>query len=110
MEIEFLHQSLSQYVSPKADSILKSIYDTISEKYSASSPAESEALKGELDAVKRTLVASRKATALEFLCFKRPKSEREKERERERARTERSERRTGEDELRREKSKRSARV
>lgn len=88
LEIEFMHQTLSQYVSPSSEATLKSVYETISQKYSRTAAAgggggqagEAENLKRELEAVKRTLVASRKATALEFLCFRRarPKEEKEK--------------------------------
>jgi exocyst complex component 2 len=81
LEIEFLHQTLSQYVTPKSEATLKQIYETISRKYvrgsGAAGTAEAEALQRELESVKRTLVSSRKATALEFLCFRRPREERD---------------------------------
>ncbi|PWN47770.1 hypothetical protein IE53DRAFT_390079 [Violaceomyces palustris] len=82
LEIEFMHQTLSHHISNQAESTLKQVYETISQKYQQNlvvqGGKEAEALKNELEAVKRTLVASRKATALEFLCFRKPRS---KERE-----------------------------
>lgn len=80
LEIEFVHQTMALYVSPKAEATLKNVYETISERYSSSASGrneQSELLQKELESVKDTLIASRRATALEFLCFRRPKSESE---------------------------------
>ncbi len=74
LEIEFIHQTLSQFVSPPAEKTLKDVYETISERYQRKSPDETELLKNELEVVKKTLVASRKATALQFLCFRRTRT------------------------------------
>ncbi|UZJ51135.1 hypothetical protein CBS101457_000455 [Exobasidium rhododendri] len=75
LEIEFTHQTLSQFVSPKAESSLKQIYQTISQKYvrqSGNKAIEEDAsLQMELESVKKILISSRKATALEFLCFRK---------------------------------------
>lgn len=75
LEIEFVHQTLSQFVSSKAEQLLKQIYQIISQKYvkqMGSRGAEEEAfLQIELESVKKILIASRKATALEFLCFRK---------------------------------------
>lgn len=77
LEIEFVHQTLALYVSPKAESLLKQIYEAISHKYvrepGSRGEAETASLQAELEGVKRILVASRKATALEFLCFRKPR-------------------------------------
>ena len=83
LEIEFVHQTMAQYVSPHAAATLKRVYETISERYSSSAAGmpgdmnQGQLLQRELEGVKETLVASRRATALEFLCFRRPKGEAE---------------------------------
>jgi len=72
LEIEFMHQTLSQHVSPTADQTLQSIYKTISQSYyRRPTPNSASELQAELEGLKRTLVASRRATALQFLCFRR---------------------------------------
>ena len=71
LEIEFLHQTLTNFISPKAEGLLKQVYETISHKYRRVDAREKEQLNSELERVKQILVASRKATALEFLCFRR---------------------------------------
>ncbi|WFD44008.1 Exocyst complex component S5 [Malassezia psittaci] len=78
LEIEFIHQTMSFYVSSNAEHTLKRVYETISQRYSSglhSADDHGELRQTELEAVKHTLITSRKATALEFLCFRRPKSE-----------------------------------
>lgn len=46
LEIEFMHQTLSQHVTPTADRTLQSIYHTISQSYTRiPSPNSSEELK-----------------------------------------------------------------
>ncbi|ORY73403.1 exocyst complex component Sec5-domain-containing protein [Leucosporidium creatinivorum] len=71
LEIEFMHQTLSQHVSPLADTTLQSIYKTISQSYyRRPTPNSAAELQSELEGLKRTLVASRRATALQFLCFR----------------------------------------
>ncbi|GAA6021966.1 hypothetical protein JCM8202_004357 [Rhodotorula sphaerocarpa] len=72
LEIEFMHQTLSQHVSPKADQTLQSIYKIISQSYYRRPDSSAQELQAELEGLKRTLVASRRATALQFLCFRRP--------------------------------------
>ncbi|CAO1633758.1 unnamed protein product [Sympodiomycopsis kandeliae] len=69
LEIEFIHQTLSFYISSTAEHTLKQIYQVISDKYAGQE--EEEGLQRELQGVKKILIASRKATALEFLCFRR---------------------------------------
>jgi exocyst complex component 2 len=72
LEIEFMHQTLSQHVSPRADQTLQSIYKIISQSYYRRPDSSAQELQAELEGLKRTLVASRRATALQFLCFRRP--------------------------------------
>ncbi|BGP12574.1 hypothetical protein JCM10213_004839 [Rhodosporidiobolus nylandii] len=72
LEIEFMHQTLSQHVSPAADQTLQSIYKTISQSYYRRPNSSANELQQELEGLKRTLVASRRATALQFLCFRKP--------------------------------------
>ena len=72
LEIEFLHQTLSAFIGPQAEARLKQVYETISVRYKR---VDTENLQAELERVKQILVASRKATALEFLCFRRVKRE-----------------------------------
>lgn len=67
-----MHQTLSQHVSPLADQTLQSIYKTISQSYYRRPNSSAQELQQELEGLKRTLVASRRATALQFLCFRRP--------------------------------------
>jgi len=71
LEIEFIHQTLVQYVSPAASKTLAAIYNSISAAYSRRPGSTGgESLQKELEGVKRTLHDSRRATAIEFLCFK----------------------------------------
>lgn len=83
LEIEFTHQTLSQYVTPKSEKLLKQVYETVSEKYVRDPTSEVEAsmLQRELEEVKKTLVSSRRHTALEFLCFRRTREKGEKDKE-----------------------------
>lgn len=75
LEIEFVHQTLGAFVSPKAEATLKEIYETISSKYTGSSAGQGEAdkvrMQRELEQVKKTLMSRRRTTALEFLCFRK---------------------------------------
>ena len=78
LEIEFVHQTMSFHVSPSAEQSLKRVYETISQRYTSTSGGAGEPdalLPAELEAVQHTLIASRQATALEFLCFRRPKTD-----------------------------------
>ncbi|KAJ7770499.1 exocyst complex component sec5 [Mycena metata] len=72
LEIEFMHQTLGRYVSPSAAKQLGDLYSTISKAY-VKRPGEEE-LQGSLDGVKRTLADTRRATGIEFLCFRATKS------------------------------------
>ncbi|CAG8479390.1 21874_t:CDS:10 [Gigaspora rosea] len=71
LEIEFMHQTLSQYVSKEAKETLQHIYSTIEQLYDTTQASGN--LDSELSSVKQLLVESRKNTTLQFLCFKKPK-------------------------------------
>ncbi|KAG9046126.1 hypothetical protein FS842_000992 [Serendipita sp. 407] len=72
LEIEFMHQTLVQYVNESANWTLKEVYTTISKAFTRRPGAE-ENLQRELDGVKQTLYDTRRITAIEFKCFRRPK-------------------------------------
>ncbi|KAG1118304.1 hypothetical protein G6F42_013231 [Rhizopus arrhizus] len=72
LEIEFMHQTLSQYVTPTASDTLQSIYQTIEQAYDPQQQQSSN-LQSELSHVKELLVFSRKSTVVQFLCFKQNK-------------------------------------
>ncbi|KAG2139268.1 exocyst complex component Sec5-domain-containing protein [Suillus clintonianus] len=71
LEIEFLHQTLARYVSSPAAKTLSELYNKISQAY-ARRPGD-ENLQSNLDSVKRTLAESRRATGIEFMCFRAAK-------------------------------------
>ena len=72
LEIEFMHQTLGRYVSANAAKQLQELYTNISKAY-AKRPGD-EGLQGSLDEVKRTLSETRRATGIEFLCFRATKA------------------------------------
>ncbi|KAJ6631115.1 exocyst complex component Sec5-domain-containing protein [Mycena sp. CBHHK59/15] len=72
LEIEFMHQTLGRYVSAGAARQLGDLYTGISKAY-AKRPGD-EGLQGSLDGVKRTLSDTRRATGIEFLCFRATKA------------------------------------
>ncbi|KAJ7237307.1 exocyst complex component sec5 [Mycena haematopus] len=72
LEIEFIHQTLGRYVSPAAAKQLGELYTNISKAY-AKRPGD-EGLQRSLDGVKKTLAETKKATGIEFLCFRATKS------------------------------------
>lgn len=95
LEIEFIHQTVSRYVTPSAAKTLSDLYNKISQAYARK--AGDENLQEHLDGVKKTLAETRRATGIEFLCFRQtkdrskervaaPTGSRPKERERERVR------------------------
>ena len=79
LEIEFMHQTLSRYVTTSADKTLSELYTKISQAY-AKRPGD-ENLQAHLDGVKKTLADARRATGIEFLCF-RPTKDRSKDKSR----------------------------
>jgi len=72
LEVEFLHQTLLQYVTEPAAAILNEIYSVISQAYSRRA-GEGE-LERELEDLKKVLYDCRRATGVEFVCFKPTKS------------------------------------
>ncbi|CAE6406035.1 unnamed protein product [Rhizoctonia solani] len=74
LEIEFFHQTLMRFCTPAALKTLTEIYETISRAYHRK-PGQTEDLQQELDGVKKTLNDTRRATQIEFLCFKVPKKD-----------------------------------
>ena len=72
LEIEFIHQTLARYVTPSAAKTLADLYSKISQAY-ARKPGD-ENLQTHLDGVKKTLADTRRATGIEFLCFRQTKT------------------------------------
>ncbi|KAI5996502.1 exocyst complex component Sec5-domain-containing protein [Pisolithus orientalis] len=72
LEIEFMHQTLTRYVSPSAAKTLSELYTKISQAYARRQADDN--LQGNLDSVKKILAESRRATGIEFMCFRQPKS------------------------------------
>ena len=66
-----MHQTLSRHVGPTADRTLTELYNKISQAYQRR-PGDSN-LQGSLDVVKKTLADTRRATGIEFLCFRQTK-------------------------------------
>lgn len=66
--MELLHQTLMQYVTDQATVVLNNIYEAISQAYSRKS-SEDE-LEKELENLKKVLYDCRRATGVEFVCFK----------------------------------------
>ena len=66
-----MHQTLSRHVGPTADKTLTELYNKISQAYQRR-PGDSN-LQGSLDVVKKTLANTRRATGIEFLCFRQTK-------------------------------------
>ncbi|KJA16657.1 hypothetical protein HYPSUDRAFT_47148 [Hypholoma sublateritium FD-334 SS-4] len=72
LEIEFMHQTLGRYVTPTAAKTLSELYNRISQAYARRSGDEN--LQANLDGVKKILAETRRATGIEFLCFRQTKS------------------------------------
>jgi exocyst complex component 2 len=72
LEIEFLHQTLGQYVTSTAKETLNDIYSSISETFT--SRGDSGDLQRELEELKKILFEARRATSGHYLCFKPPKA------------------------------------
>ncbi len=64
-----MHQTLLKYVTDSADAALSELYNNISHAY-ARRPGD-ENLQTNLDRVKKTLADARRATGIEFLCFRK---------------------------------------
>lgn len=67
-----MHQTLGKYVTPTAAKTLSDLYNKISQAY-ARRPGD-ENLQNHLDGVKKTLADTRRATGIEFLCFRQTKT------------------------------------
>jgi exocyst complex component 2 len=67
-----MHQTLGRYVTPPAAKTLSDLYNKISQAYSRR-PGD-ENLQSNLDGVKKTLADTRRATGIEFLCFRQTKT------------------------------------
>ncbi|KAF9482707.1 exocyst complex component sec5 [Pholiota conissans] len=72
LEIEFMHQTLGRYVTPAAAKTLSELYNRISQAYARRSGDEN--LQANLDGVKKILAETRRATGIEFLCFRQTKT------------------------------------
>ncbi|KAK7439305.1 Exocyst complex component S5 [Stygiomarasmius scandens] len=72
LEIEFMHQSLGKYITPTAAKTLSELYNKISQAY-ARRPGDDN-LQNHLQSVRKTLGDTRRATGIEFLCFRQTKS------------------------------------
>jgi exocyst complex component 2 len=74
MEIEFLHQTLTAHLTPRATSTLSEVYAAISQSYVRPSDGvaggEDELQKG-MEMVKRILSDSKRSTMVEFMCLKK---------------------------------------
>ena len=66
-----MHQTLSRHVGPTADKTFTELYNKISQAYQRR-PGDSN-LQASLDVVKKTLADTRRATGIEFLCFRQTK-------------------------------------
>jgi len=63
-----MHQTLGRYVTPVAAKAFADLYNWISKAYARR--AGDENLQASLDDVKKILAGTRRATAIEFLCFR----------------------------------------
>ncbi|KAI7822728.1 exocyst complex component Sec5-domain-containing protein [Gamsiella multidivaricata] len=70
VEMEFMNHTLAQYQTPSSDEILQIIYVTIDRAYQS---VEGENLQNEMAALRKVLADARQATAVQFMCFKKPK-------------------------------------
>ncbi|KAG9001171.1 hypothetical protein FRB93_012253 [Tulasnella sp. JGI-2019a] len=74
LEIEFMHQTLQQYVTPTAAQTFTEIYTTISDSYERRPGSADQDLQAQLDGVKKTLTEARRATAINFVCFRKERA------------------------------------
>ncbi|KAL1921037.1 uncharacterized protein VTP21DRAFT_11672 [Calcarisporiella thermophila] len=77
LEVEFMHQTLGQYVTPNAANTLQQVYTVIEKAYEppadndGSKNRSSAILQTELSSVKKVLTEAKKSTALQYSCFKK---------------------------------------
>ncbi|KAI5120615.1 hypothetical protein M0805_008091 [Coniferiporia weirii] len=70
LEIEFFHQTASRFVTTAAEKKLSEVYNKISQAY-VRRPGDD--MKSQLEGVKKTLADTRRATQIQFLCFRKEK-------------------------------------
>jgi exocyst complex component 2 len=68
LEVEFFNREVGRYVTKAADGAFAELYEKISKAYQRRS--EEEQLGVHLENVKRILAEARRATAVEFMCFR----------------------------------------
>lgn len=68
LEIEFLNQSVTSFLTPHAKDEFKQVYDIISQRYQRHAAPES--LNRDLEAMRKLLSESRRGTGVETLCFR----------------------------------------
>ncbi|WOO79759.1 Exocyst complex component SEC5B [Vanrija pseudolonga] len=68
LEMEFLQQSVTAYLSPKAKAALEEVYDIIAQLYRRQQAPET--LQRDLDAMRRLLADSRRGTGVETMCLR----------------------------------------
>ncbi|CAK9785848.1 unnamed protein product [Cutaneotrichosporon oleaginosum] len=68
LEIEFLNQSVTSFLTPHAKDVFKQVYDIISQRYQRHAAPES--LNRDLEAMRKLLSESRRGTGVETLCFR----------------------------------------
>jgi exocyst complex component 2 len=67
-----MHQTLGRYVTASAAKTLSDLYTTISQAYARRQGDEN--LQTHLDGVKKILAETRRATGIDFLCFRQNKN------------------------------------
>jgi exocyst complex component 2 len=85
-----MHQTLLQYVTPQTAELVKELYTAISDSYDrrpTGSGNPQQDLQAQLEGVKKTLSESRKATQINFVCFKKDRTRSVGERDRDRSQT-----------------------
>ncbi|KAH8116013.1 exocyst complex component Sec5-domain-containing protein, partial [Phellopilus nigrolimitatus] len=70
LEIEFFHQTASRFVTTAAEKKLSEVYNKISQAYVR---RQGDDMKSQLEGVKKTLADTRRATQIQFLCFRKEK-------------------------------------
>ncbi|KAJ9097373.1 hypothetical protein QFC19_006842 [Naganishia cerealis] len=79
LEVEFLDRTVLPYVNQEAMNVLNQIYASVSQAYTAyKTSAEGTAtgednLSGELEDLKKILLEARRATGVQFICFRQQK-------------------------------------
>ncbi|KAJ9127797.1 hypothetical protein QFC24_000080 [Naganishia onofrii] len=79
LEVEFLDRTVLPYVNQETMNVLNQIYASVSQAYTAykaspqGSATEEDNLGGELEDLKRILMEARRATGVQFICFRQQK-------------------------------------